>query len=495
MRLSMPPIVVLTLFLIGGAPPIFAQAAPGDELGEIKQILTEQERTIRVLKDRVAELEGEATPPVAAAADPSGEEADGAEPGEDGSSVEGVEEVEEQIRLGRRAPVVYRHSMNDRQAAAARAGDYTLDPTYRGFIPVPNTAIMMKINAKPRVDFIGDTGDPGTDFRFVPSKFPASNEDGWQFGANANGSQLILDVRAPSVKGTPRFYYQNDFFGSNDNHMNYRLQHLYGEVGGFLTGFTFGVFEDPDAWPSTVDYEGPNSVIFARRAVAQYQSMIAEDWELTLSIEGPDVAVDPTGDENANDRSRAPDGGFALRWTPGDLGHIRLATIVRSIGVNGGGASAAGNNFDDDDVIGWGINTSGNLHLSDRDNLQFWFVYGEGIGGMGNDTSFLNSDAAYKSSGNLEALEYWSTMVALTHDWSPRWSSTLTHGYVNLDNTDAQDRDFYHASHYASANLVYQMFTRMRIGVEGLYGRVKVNSGNENDIFRIQAGISFAIFD
>jgi hypothetical protein len=347
----------------------------------------------------------------------------------------------------------------------------------------------MKINAKPRVDFIGDTGDPGTDFRFVPAKFPASNEDGWQFGANANGSQLILDVRAPSVKGTPRFYYQNDFFGSNDNHMNYRLQHLYGEVGGFLTGFTFGVFEDPDAWPNTVDYEGPNSVIFSRRAVVQYRTMIEEDWELTLSLEGPDVAVDTTGNDGSNDRSRAPDGGFALRWTPGDLGHIRMAALVRSIGVNGG------DTFDDDDVIGWGINTSGNLHLSDRDDMQFWFVYGEGIGSIGNDTSFLNSDAAFNSSGNLDALEYWSTMVALTHAWSTSWSSTVTHGYVNLDNADAQDRDFYHQSHYASANLVYRMFTRMRIGVEGLYGRVKVNSGNENDIFRIQLGISFAIFD
>jgi hypothetical protein len=495
MKLTFSQLVALALFALGGAQPTFAQAAPGDDLGEIKQILTEQERTIRALKDRVAELEAELTPPVAAAADPSGEEADRAEADEDSASVEEVEAVEEQIRLGRRAPVIYRHTMNDRQAAAARAGDYTLDPTYRGFIPIPNTAIMMKINAKPRVDFIGDTGDPGTDFRFVPAKFPTSNENGWQFGANANGSQLILDVQAPSVKGTPRVYYQSDFFGSNDSHMNYRLQHLYGEVGGFLTGFTFGVFEDPDAWPNTVDYEGPNSVIFARRAVVQYRTIISEGWELTLSLEGPDISVDPTGDDNASDRSRAPDGGFALRWAPGDLGHVRMAAIVRSIGVNGGGGSPTGNNFDDDDVIGWGINTSGNLHLSDRDNVQFWFVYGEGIGGMGNDTSFLNSDAAFKSSGNLEALEYWSTMVAVTHDWAPRWSSTMTHGYVNLDTTDAQAPNFYNTSHYASANLVYQMFTRMRVGIEGLYGRVKVKSGTENDIFRIQAGISFAIFD
>jgi len=496
MKLWVTQFVVLTFFLCGSAPLAFAQAAPASDLSEIKQILSEQERTIRVLKDRVEELEAEATPPVEAAAAPATEETDEADSAETSDVPSPTEDVEEQVRLGRRAPVVYRHAMNDRQAAAARAGDYTLDPDYRGFIPVPNTAVMIKLNAKARVDFIGDTGDPGTDFRFVPAKFPGNQRDGWQFGANANGSQLIFNAEAPSVKGNPRFYYQNDFFGSNDNHMNYRLQHLYGQYAGFLAGFTFGVFEDPDAWPSTVDYEGPNSVIFARRAVVQYQTMIFPDWELTLSIEGPDVAVDTTGDANAEDRSRAPDGGFALRWTPGDIGHIRMAGIVRSIAVDGGGNAAASvNDFDDDDVIGWGINMSGNLKLSSRDNAQFWFVYGEGIGGMGNDTSFLNSDAAFKPSGNLEALEYFSSMVALTHQWSPRWDSTITHGYVDLENTNSQDSNFYHQSHYASANLVYQVFTRMRIGVEGLYGRVKVNSGNVSEIFRIQAGISFSIFD
>jgi hypothetical protein len=185
-----------------------------------------------------------------------------------------LEEVEEAIRLGHREPVIYRHALSDRQSAVARAGDYTVDPDYRGFIPIPNTALLIKFNAKPRVDFVGDTGNPGTDFRFVPAKFPASSDDGWQSSANANGSQMIVDVRAPSVKGTLRFYYQKDFFGFNTIIMNYRLQHLYGDYASFLTGFTFGVFEDWDAWPNTVDYEGPNSVVFARRAVAQYKREI-----------------------------------------------------------------------------------------------------------------------------------------------------------------------------------------------------------------------------
>jgi hypothetical protein len=380
-----------------GAPTIGAaeQADPG-EVGRIKRTLEEQEETIEELRRRVEELESEqetrsdgpAAPAAGAASDERIREA--VTSSEEPPSI--AEEAEAEIRAGRRAPVIYRGALNDRQAAAARAGDYTLDPDYRGFIPVPNTVALIKFNARPRVDFIDDSGNPGTRFRFVPSKFPVSSQEGWRFGANGNGSQLRVEVVAPSMPGNFRFFYQNDFFGSNDDPMRYRLQHLYGDFFGVVAGFTFGVFEDPDAWPDTVDYEGPNSVIFARRALGQYQMQLGDELELTLSLEDPDLFVDTSADPGASDKSRAPDSGFALRWARSDVGHVRTSAIFRSISVDG-------DVFDDDDVFGWGVNTSGSLQVSSSDTVQFWFVYGEGIGGMGNDTSFLNSNAVFSSSG------------------------------------------------------------------------------------------------
>jgi hypothetical protein len=480
----------LASLLLAGLPAVPAAAASDEELAEIKKLLEESKDTIRSLEARIEQLEGEAapaTPPVSTAPEEEEAAAQTAQTDQSGQPPSPVEDAEREMRA-RQYPVHYRANLDDRQGPAARPGDYTLDPEFRGFIPIPNTVVMIKFNAKPRVDFIYDSGDPGTSFRFVPALFPPSNQEGWQFGANANGSQLRVDVQAPSVEGTPRFYYQNDFFGSNDSHMRYRLQHLYGEYAGFLAGFTYGVFEDPDAWPDTVDYEGTNSVIFARRAVAQYLREICDDWELMVSLENPDTFVDTTGSDGADPRFRAPDGVFALKWTPGELGYFRASTIFRSIGVDNG-------TLGDDDVFGWGINTSANIRLTSRDNLQYYFNYGHGIGGMGNDTSFVNSDAAFDGSGNLQALEYWSTMIALTHQWTPRWRSTATHGYVHLENVAMQDPTFYHASHYASLNLVYQLFKRVRIGVEGLYGWKEVNDGSTNDIFRLQAGLAFALFD
>jgi hypothetical protein len=128
--------------------------------------------------------------------------------------------------------------------------------------------------------------------------------------------------------------------------------------------------------------------------------------------------------------------------------------------------------------------------------VQLLGVYGEGVGGMGNDTSFLNSDAAFNASGDLEAMPYWSATAGLTHRWSEQFRSTLTYGYVNLDNTSGQVDTFYHTSHYASANLVWQLRKRLSIGLEGLYGFQEAKGGADSgDHWRVQLGMVYSLFD
>ena len=57
--------------------------------------------------------------------------------------------------------------MDDQQVAAPRPNDLTLDPKYRGFAPIPNTPVLIKFNAKPRVDFTDDPQNTGNPDRFV----------------------------------------------------------------------------------------------------------------------------------------------------------------------------------------------------------------------------------------------------------------------------------------------------------------------------------------
>ena len=464
------------------APGVRAQTA--EEFKQMKQ-------TIDAQNARITELEkAKAGKPVAA---PGGT-------AETSPSVKTIEKVAAGEQVGQQSPVTDRKAMNDQQEAASRPKDFTLDPKYQGFIPIPNTPALIKFNAKPHVDMITDNRNAGNQNRFVPAVFPLegtpSYGGGRQFHMNANATQIRVDVRAPELAdGSFRFYYQNDFFGSGSDtgDMKYRVQHIYGQLYGFKAGFTYGVWEDPDSWPDTVDYEGPNAVIFSRRPVAQYTHAWSDNWNTTFGVEEPDIFVDLASGGNpalaSSTLTRMPDLGFNTRYEKSGFGHLQFSTLFRNLG-------AEDDTGEDHHVFGWGVNVSAGLDLGRRTSLQLLAVYGEGVGGQGNDAGFVNSDAAFDATGDLEALPYLSLVAGLTHRWNDTWRSTVSYGYVNLDNSSGQVATFYHKTHYASANVIWQLRKRLSVGFEALYGLLEANDGSDSgDHWRVQVGMVYSLFD
>jgi hypothetical protein len=468
------------------------------ELDKLKDTVKSMEKTIEEMKSKISDLEKQRTQPPHVTTDLLESNS---------PSIHTLEKVAGGEEIGEKSPITYRGALNDQQVPASRPKDYTLDPTYQGFFPVPNTPVLIKLNAKPHLDFTSDNMNAGNQNRFVPAAFPLSTDStfggGEQFHANANATQLRIDVRAPEfADGTFRFYYQNDFFGSGSDtgDMKYRVQHLYGQLYGFKAGFTYGIFEDPDSWPDTVDYEGPNALIFSRRPVAQYTHAWNDNWNTTFGVEKPDIFVDlnsgpaPTGQATL---TAMPDLGFNTRYEQAGLGHAQFSALFRDIGAKDG----LGNS---QHVFGWGLNLSVGVDVTKNDTLQLLGVYGHGIGGQGNDSGFLNSDAAFESNRNLKALPYWSAMAGFTHKWNDQFRSTISYGYVNLDSLPTQFGttgnnalgEFYHFSHYASANLIWQLRKRLSVGLEGLYGFKEAENGlNSGDHWRIQLGMVYSIFD
>jgi DcaP outer membrane protein len=268
---------------------------------------------------------------------------------------------------GHASEVKQRPALDDQQEAAPRPDDLTLDPKYRGFVPIPNTPILIKFNAKPRVDFTDDPQNTGNPDRFVTAQIPVEGDffkgGGNQFNVNAKGSQLSIDVRAPELPGSPRFYYQNDFFGSGGGELPFRVRQLYGQIYNVVLGQTFSVFEDPDAWPDTVDYEGPNSAVFARRPLVRYMLPLSKKWQLNFGLEKPGAEVDTSIDPDARSVNHAPDGGLNVRWEDSKIGHVQFGAILRDIG-------AKGPIVGDQSTFGWGVNLSTSLNVFDRDSLQ-----------------------------------------------------------------------------------------------------------------------------
>jgi hypothetical protein len=68
-------------------------------------------------------------------------------------------------------------------------------------------------------------------------------------------------------------------------------------------------------------------------------------------------------------------------------------------------------------------------------------------------------------------------------------------GYANLQNAGGQTGDAYDDSIYASGNVVYQLFKRLSVGGEILYGQREIKNGDEGDAFRFQIGMVYSPFD
>ena len=388
-----------------------------------------------------------------------------------------------------------RGNLNDQQEAAQRLNDLTLDPKYYGFFPIPNTPALMKLNAKPRVDIMEDNQNSGNPDRFVTATIPIRGTPGAgggeQFNMTAKGSQLSMDVRAPNMPGDFRFYYNNDFFGSGTG-MAYRLKQLYGQFYNVTAGFTYSIFEDPDVWPDTVDFEGPSSMIFARQATVRYMMPLGDKWQINFGVQQPSSQVDNVNiATNAVGVQHLPDGGFNIRWEDPKRGHVQFATIFSDIGANSP-------TFGQQNVLGWGLNLSTSLNVFEHDSIQAQFTYGQGIFEFCNDnftySGFNGGDAAWDNSGNLKALPYLAPTVGYTHQWSDKFRSTGTFGFVQLQNEEQETPQAYHETYYSSLNLVWQIRKRLSVGFEALYGYKVEASGGYGDVWRVQTGLVYSLF-
>lgn len=497
-------LAAMILCLCMGSPLPAQSPAKSDSerLRELEEVVLQLREQNQSLQQRVAELErGKAKPT------PTLPPADSVDEGSVTESQSGINSIskssaslvqtlktppEQGPPLGQQSPVIDRDAFQDDQAGAPRPGDLTLDPIYRGFFPVPTTPVLIKLNAQPRVDFIFDTHNPGDPSRFRPGQFPTEGSPGYggpsEFNVSAQGSRLMLDVRAPGSSGNPRFYCENDFFGGSGDSMSLRIRHLYGQLYNVVVGQTWSTFVDPDVSPDTVDYERANSSITTRFPLIRYIQPLNEEWQLNFGIEHPDskVSVENSG---GSAKDRAPDFGANVRWEKAGLAHVQLSGIARLLGISGGSNGSQ-------EVVGGGGNLSGAVRVFGRDNVIGQITYGEGIGRYGHDSSAFDTDAALNGSDDLVALPYFGLLLGYTHHWNDRLRSSLTYGHVTVDNEPGQTATAYHLTHYGSLNLIWQPFElkRLHVGLEGLYGVNEVSNGDTADDWRLQVGIIYSLF-
>ncbi len=336
-----------------------------------------------------------------------------------------------------------------------------------------------------------------------PTKLPAFENE---FGPSGSVFFSVRQTRwgvkttVPTGLGDLKTIFEFELFGTgvDQGQTTFRLRHAWGELGQVGAGQTWSPFMDPDVFPNSIEYWGPNGMVFFRNIQARWTPWHKGDSNFMIAAERPGASSD--GGVYAGRIELAgvtpqftlPDISSHVRWA-GEKGHVQVAGIFRKISWVDLNATPALNIHGT--VYGWGINASANLKLK-ADTGRFSVVYGHGIQNYMNDAPI---DVGIKNNfGNPsnpvtgEALPVLGLVAFDDHNWNERFSTTFGYSYENIWNSAQQLGSDFHQGHYALANLLYYPAKNVMLGPEFQFGR-RVNFAdgwNYND-YKIQFSFKY----
>ena len=459
------------LIILGASLFAAPRQALADELADLKA-------TIKALEARVQALEAEraaakAAPPPAA---PSPTEA------------KAVAVVAPPLFPSIAAPFTPNITIRSDEVAAQRIDNAPIDPALKGFFKIPGTDTIMKVGGYAKLDFIYDAKPIGTFDYFVTSAIPTSGPGtlyGTQFTAHAKQTRMNVDLRRDTEAGPARIFVEADWFGDpsvdfQPGGYQLRLRHAFGQLNNVAAGYSFSAFMDNDALPDTLDFEGPGAAPYLLDAQGRYTWKLGKNLGIGLSLEAPQSQVTaPTG----TGKSTFPDVGLRARYED-DPGHLQVSGIFRRLGWSSG----TGTN---DYTGGYGLNIAGSLKTIGEDYMVAGGVWGKGIARYISDIGGLGLDAVVDPNGNLQALEEYGGYAAYTHYWLEKLRTTAVVGYLGMGNQPYQSSTSFTNSQYYSANLIWNPWGSLSVGVEVLYGRFRTFDGLSANDTRIQMSAQY----
>jgi hypothetical protein len=335
------------------------------------------------------------------------------------------------------------------------------------------------------------------------TKLPAYEN---QYGTNGNAYFSVRQTRFgiksfnQTALGELRTIFEFELFGTgvDAGQTTFRLRHAYGELGKFGVGQYWSPFMDIDVFPNTVEYWGPTGMVFFRNIQIRYMP-IQGDTRLTFALERPGASSDQGiySDRielnNVKPRFDLPDFSSEFRYGQ-KWGYVEIAGIVRKIGWEDQNYNP---NYDlSDSKIGWGLNLSTNIKISENTLFRGQFAYGEGIENYMNDCP---ADIGIKTNpGHPEQpvlgvpLPVTGIVAFIDQTWSDKFSSSAGYSYVNVKNADASTSDSFKTGQYAIANLIYSPVANVMAVAEVQYGsRENFTDGFTSSAVKVQFSFKY----
>ena len=346
------------------------------------------------------------------------------------------------------------------------------------------------------------TNDPNWFDVVRPTKLPSAPGEFAPDGKTFWGvRQTRFGVKSftPTPLGNLKTIFEFELFGTgvDAGQTTFRLRHAYGELGHFGAGQTWSPFMDIDVFPNSLEYWGPNGMVFFRNVQVRWMPLQGDN-SVTIALERPGASADQgiyAGRielENIAPQFKYPDLSGNARFTR-KWGYVQLGGIVRKIAwvdTNPVQFNLSGT------AIGWGVSVSSNLNITKKDVGKFQVVYGEGIQNYMNDApvdigirnNFGNTVSPIKG----VALPLLGIVTFLDHTWNEKFTSSIGYSMLNIENADAMSPNAFHQGHYALGNLLYHPMKRVTIGGEFQFGRrLNFTDGYNVNDYRMQFSFKY----
>ncbi len=354
--------------------------------------------------------------------------------------------------------------------------------------------------------------DSGYDFKQVdpawfdvvrPTKLPSfTNEFAPSGNVYAGVRQTRFGVKSSTTTplGDLNTIFEFELFGTgvDAGQTTFRLRHAYGELGSFGAGQTWSPFMDIDVFPNTIEYWGPNGMVFFRNVQLRWMPIRRKRASVTIALERPGASADQglyanrIELSNITPRFNFPDLSGNARINR-DWGHVQIAGIVRKIGwvdtsnnpINLGGS-----------VVGWGVNLSSNVKFAKKNVAKLEVSYGHGIENYMNDAP-VDVGIGRNPPGSLVpikgvTLPVLGVVAFLDHTWSERFTSSGGFSMVNIENSGGQLPSDYHRGYYSVANLLYHPVPKVMMGGEFQWGRrMNFSDGFNSNDYRMQFSFKY----
>jgi hypothetical protein len=354
-----------------------------------------------------------------------------------------------------------------------------------GSFLAPGTNTSVRVRGFVRLSALYDFNPIGLRDAFVPNLIPVPQQIGQNFNMSARISRFAIETWTPTTwcDRTIHTFIEGDFFNGPDQAAGgggnpFRLRHAFFDVGWFRFGQQNSVFMDGTNWPSLVDFQGPNGWTNQRQPSARMTVPLAERVFWASSMERPfsNIATNGLGDQVQD----VPDFATHLRYE-GDLGHIQIAGLARSIGYRPTGGLVTRHG-------GVGMSANAVLHPwamllgtdpvhednpsgLTRSRILLQGNWGSGIARYINDFSGQGLDGQVNSvTGAFDTVPVTGWSTSYEHWFGESWLSNFTYSQVSANSIANQPATTYNAGKYLATSVWWIPITRLSFGIEYLWG-------------------------